>query len=220
MNTNTNTHEGLRVSLLLTLVGGFLDAYTYVLMGGVFANAQTGNVVLLAISLADLPKGSFLKFLLPVLSFVAGVMLSELVRANRNLQERSRWALLVIAFEIVVLALIGAFAGVLLPWTVNGTISFIAGLQYSSFKKVRNSPFATTMVTGNIRSATELAVRSFVKKDPGARRQAVVYLLVIVTFIAGASLGAITASTLKDASIFLCCGLLAAVALLLVSKKV
>ena len=32
---------------LLSLSGGFQDAYTYVLRGNVFANAQTGNVVLM-----------------------------------------------------------------------------------------------------------------------------------------------------------------------------
>jgi len=219
VKTDTNPHEGLRVSLILTLVGGFLDAYTYLLMGGVFANAQTGNVVLLALSLLDIPKTTFFKFLLPILAFLVGVMISELVRANRSLQERSRWAVVVVAFEVVVLALVGVFAGVLFPSTVNCVISLIAGLQASSFKKVRNSPFATTMVTGNLRSATELAVQFLLKKSPGAHWQALTYLLVVGVFIAGAALGALAASTLSYASIILCCGLLAVVGLLLLRKK-
>ena len=42
-------HEMLRVGLCLAFTGGFLDAYTYLLRGGVFANAQTGNMVLMAL---------------------------------------------------------------------------------------------------------------------------------------------------------------------------
>ena len=39
--------ETLIVGILLTMSGGFLDAYTYLYRGGVFSNGQTGNLVLL-----------------------------------------------------------------------------------------------------------------------------------------------------------------------------
>ncbi len=39
--------DTIRVGLLLAIVGGFLDAYTYLCRGQVFANAQTGNMVYL-----------------------------------------------------------------------------------------------------------------------------------------------------------------------------
>ena len=41
----------LASATLLLFAAGFLDAFTYVAHGGVFANAQTGNVVLAGISL-------------------------------------------------------------------------------------------------------------------------------------------------------------------------
>jgi uncharacterized membrane protein YoaK (UPF0700 family) len=34
------------IASLFAIVGGFLDAYSYLARGGVFANAQTGNIVL------------------------------------------------------------------------------------------------------------------------------------------------------------------------------
>ncbi|MTM60837.1 DUF1275 domain-containing protein, partial [Turicibacter sanguinis] len=46
-------HQTLKVGMMLAVVGGFLDAYTYLLEGHVFANAQTGNIVLLCILLAE-----------------------------------------------------------------------------------------------------------------------------------------------------------------------
>jgi hypothetical protein len=41
--------ESLPTGSVLAGVGGFLDAYTFVGYGGVFANAQTGNIVLLGV---------------------------------------------------------------------------------------------------------------------------------------------------------------------------
>lgn len=45
--------ENLVTGLLLAGAGGFLDAYTFVGRGGVFANAQTGNIVLLAVAAGE-----------------------------------------------------------------------------------------------------------------------------------------------------------------------
>ena len=51
--------EAFRNSVFLTLSGGFQDAYTYIGRGKVFANAQTGNIVLLATNLCESdPRGS------------------------------------------------------------------------------------------------------------------------------------------------------------------
>src|ERR1700746_2262793 len=43
----------VRLAALLTIAGGFLDAFTYIAHGGGFANAQTGNVVLLGVYAAS-----------------------------------------------------------------------------------------------------------------------------------------------------------------------
>ena len=49
MELPTKTSESVRLGILLATVGGFLDAYTFICRGGVFANAQTGNIVLLGV---------------------------------------------------------------------------------------------------------------------------------------------------------------------------
>ena len=36
--------NSIKVAVLLTVAGGFLDAFTYVGHGGVFANSMTGNL--------------------------------------------------------------------------------------------------------------------------------------------------------------------------------
>ena len=67
--------ETFRLGALLTVVGGFLDTYTYLSRGGVFANAQTGNIVLLGLSLAQGNYEMLLHYLIPILAFAAGAMM-------------------------------------------------------------------------------------------------------------------------------------------------
>ena len=40
------TSETIELGIFLALAGGFMDAYSYICRGGVFANAQTGNILL------------------------------------------------------------------------------------------------------------------------------------------------------------------------------
>ena len=44
--------ESLLLGGLLAMAGGFFDAYTYLCRGGVFANSQTANIVLVGLQLA------------------------------------------------------------------------------------------------------------------------------------------------------------------------
>jgi hypothetical protein len=60
--------DTLPTGLLLACAGGFLDAYTFVGRGGVFANAQTGNIVLLGVEAPVSDMGiPLLRFPVPVL---------------------------------------------------------------------------------------------------------------------------------------------------------
>ena len=43
--------DSFRAAVFIILSGGFQDAYTYTCRGEVFANAQTGNIVLLSTAL-------------------------------------------------------------------------------------------------------------------------------------------------------------------------
>ena len=72
--------ESLAVGFLLALTGGLLDAYSYLNRGEVFATAETGNIVLMGINLAQQNWSGALHYLLPVLAFTAGILAAEWVR--------------------------------------------------------------------------------------------------------------------------------------------
>ena len=67
-------------ALLLTISGGFQDAYTYCFRGQVFANAQTGNIVLLSANLLYGQWARVLHYLIPLTAFVLGTCAAELIR--------------------------------------------------------------------------------------------------------------------------------------------
>ena len=74
--------ESLALGLLLAVAGGFFDAYTYLCRGGVFANAQTGNIVLFGARLAEGDWRKALTYLLPILALAFGVLTAEAVKSR------------------------------------------------------------------------------------------------------------------------------------------
>ncbi len=64
--------ESFLTAVFLSLSGGLQDAYTYLFRGKVFANAQTGNIVLLSSNIMDGQWDQVLHYLVPLCAFCAG----------------------------------------------------------------------------------------------------------------------------------------------------
>ncbi len=198
--------ESVAMGLLLALTGGFLDAYTYVARGRVFANAQTGNIVLLGMNLADRNFSAALSYLIPIVAFVAGVAMAEVIR-HHNRWEALHWRQITVLFEIVTLT-VCAFLPPTHNWLVTSLVSFVCALQAESFRTIAGSTLATTMCTGNLRTATELLSLGLLRRDRAECRRSRIYYLVILAFLAGAVLGdALTRRFDALASLF-CAGFL------------
>lgn len=45
--------ESIELGIVLAASGGFMDAYSYIMRDHVFANAQTGNMLLLGVSISE-----------------------------------------------------------------------------------------------------------------------------------------------------------------------
>ena len=85
--------EAMITTAFLTVSGGLKDAYTYCCRGEVFANAQTGNIVLLGANLFSGRFGAALHYLLPILAFALGIFVAVQVRRRYLLHRRDRAAL-------------------------------------------------------------------------------------------------------------------------------
>jgi uncharacterized membrane protein YoaK (UPF0700 family) len=101
------TSESVELGILLAIVGGFMDDYTFVGRGGVFANAQTGNVVLMGIEAATGEWGQAMLHTAPIMAFMVGVVVAEMIKkpSMRLFIPDSERAVLIL--EIAVLFIIG-----------------------------------------------------------------------------------------------------------------
>ena len=52
MKQTRQMSETIKLGILLALSGGFMDAYSYIQRDQVFANAQTGNMLLFGVNLS------------------------------------------------------------------------------------------------------------------------------------------------------------------------
>lgn len=189
--SHNTTSESVLLGTLLAVVGGILEAYTFMGRGGVFCNAQTGNIALLAI---EASKGNWrhaLIYIPPVLAFILGVIIAEVIKKTLPIpfiQDSSR---VVLILETGILFIIGFIPNTVPNIFVTVTISFVASVQVSSFRKLVDSPYATTMLTGNLRSASYAAYIAFTKKDFESAVRAIRYLTIIFSFLFGAFLGGV-----------------------------
>lgn len=208
-------HETFTIAGLLAVVGGFLDAYTYILRGHVFANAQTGNMVLVAVGLARRDIQGALMPVVPILAFIIGVFVTEMIKRHCRKHTFAMWEHLVIMVEIILLVVVG-----FLPVTVpdayaNVTVSLICSIQVCSFRKVKGMAYASTMCTGNLRSGTESLFTGILERDKESVNKAFHYFGIIALFMAGAFLGGILSEIIGVKSIWVCCGILILVLLLI-----
>lgn len=204
------TAESVRLGILLAVVGGFLDAYTYIGHGGVFANAQSGNIVIFAINATN---GSYIQAfysVLPIIAFILGVLVSEAIKSKLSSNSFDNWQIVVIGIEIVVLSIIGFIPKETSSILITVIISFVSSVQITSFKKLVDSPYSTTMCTGNLRCASEAAYRAFLKKDRQEGKKSIRYLVVILFFVLGAILGGIFTKSMGNKSIWITVAILCA----------
>lgn len=201
--------ESLLVGTLLALAGGFMDAYTYLIRDQVFANAQTGNIVLFGVHLMNGEWRQALHYFIPIVSFSVGVLLVLAIRARMQKNRTLHWRQLVLVLEIVLLFVV-AFLPQQMNMLANVLVSFTCAMQVECFRKIRGVTCATTMCTGNLRSGTELLWNYRRSGDPDQKRRGMHYIIVDLVFVAGAMLGALVTRFTAEKAILTACVLLGA----------
>lgn len=194
--------QRMRVAYLLTLAGGMMDAYTYVVRGGVFANAQTGNIVKLGIAFANGARDQYLVFLLPIIAFSAGVLVALMIEDYLNRRGLRLVRRSVLLMEVAGLAVVWAIpVGPEWNWGANCVVSFVAALQFEAFRTFRGEALATTMSTGNLRKFVESLFLGVIHVDRSQLVSAAKYCSIIATFVLGAYLGTVSCDKLGPAAV-------------------
>lgn len=196
--------DSFRAAVFIVFSGGFQDAYTFCCRDEVFANAQTGNVVLLSSSLFLGEWKNVLKYLVPVVSFLIGTAVAEIVHIRMKNCEKIHWRQIILLVEILLLFGVG-FLNHEFDSVANAVVSFVCALQVQSFHKVRGHAYASTMCIGNLRSGTEALCAYFRSKDMKVLEKAATYFGVILVFAVGAGVGTVLTRLLGIRSVWLCC---------------
>ena len=213
MSVFSRSHRGQMSDSMLTaafiiLSGGLQDAYTYLCRGKVYANAQTGNIVLLSTYLCNGEWAAAGRYLVPVLAFMAGIFAAECVHRRFRRMERVHWRQMILLAEIVLLAAVG-FVPQSANTAANALVSFVCALQVQTFRKVRGHAYASTMCIGNMRSGTEALCVYFHTHDREVLCKALTYFGVVGLFAIGAGLGALLSAHMAEQGIWVSCVLLA-----------
>lgn len=187
--------EKLIVGILLTIIGGFMDGYTYMARGGVFANAQTGNIVKLGITIYHQNFESILLFMIPILSFIVGIFVTLILEEKLqtfHFYKRSVVLMEILVFLVVSQIPINEIGNIF----ANTCISFVMAMQMEAFKSFEGMSFTTTVSTGNLRKAIECLFKRQYQKTFS-------YLRIIILFIFGAYLGCVFTGKWNQYSILL-----------------
>lgn len=189
---------------LLIFAGGMLGAYTYNLRGGVFCNAQTANVMLMALRFG---KGEFragLYYLIPIAAYLLGTVVSEVLPARVRKIRIFRWDTYLILFEIAVLFCLG-FVPLddRVTQVIQVVVNIIASMQYNTFRQAEGVTMATTFVTNHIRQ-TGIWFVVFLKN--GRREDGIKclrYLGMVLIFFAGGAVLTVFCGILKEKAVWL-----------------
>ena len=177
------------VYFTLIAVAGFWGAYTYLLRGNVFCNAQTGNVVLMGLALGSAEWAKAGYYLVPISAYILGAFVSELM--------------LIEMIAVLGLGFLPETAPVQICQVV---INFVASMQYNTFRQAEGVPVATTFATNHIRQigvglAKELRHRH--SADKSHRRKLARHCGMLFFFILGAVTGTVFCHLLVGRAIWL-----------------
>lgn len=178
--------ESVRVGLLLSLSIGILNACTYMSRGQVFASSQSGNLLYLGL---DLAKGEFsnvVKYLFPPLLAAIGIIIAE---HYHDKPDYPRWRRIPIYIEVV-LMILATFMPASWNNLANPIFGLCCGLQTITFSKIRSTPVATVFINGSFQNSIIHFTRFLHLKNPEDAFRAVLYLLVVLTYILGIIVGA------------------------------
>lgn len=205
-------------SALLALSGGFQDAYTYNTREEVFANAQTGNVVLMSQHFMSGEWTEGLRYLLPILAFAVGVFVAEQAQHHFKYARRLHWRQGILLAEIVILFLVG-FIPQDCNMAASALVSLVCAMQVQTFRKMDGYAYASTMCIGNLRSGMA-ALSVFLRERRREQlSQSAHYFGIIFIFALGAGLGGVLSAGFGIHMIWISCGILLASFFLMFGRK-
>lgn len=186
--TKNEISQSMVMLAFIILSGGLQDAYSYFCRDGVFANAQTGNIVFLSVNIVNGNGAGIIKYLIPVAFFAVGAILAKVLFFAFEKHKFMFWKQAVLIVETLALTAVG-FMPKSMNVYANAVVSFACAMQVLAFDQIYGNDFASTMCIGNIVRMSGSLVTAIAKKDKQAFKRFALYLLVVAIFAVGAGAG-------------------------------
>ena len=190
----------LVVAALLASVAGFVDAVGFNRLFGVFPANQSGNVAFLGMAIGGDSPASGWRCAVSIVGFAIGAAAGFML--GRRLGPRRKGPTLIV-IELVLLVIVTIIAGEVNGHELSGGFtgvalvslgSFAMGIQTEAIRRVAGVAIATTYQSGAVARIGEATSAVFRRPTTPARLAAPLPILagVLVTYCAGAALGATT----------------------------
>lgn len=195
------------IAWLLSFVGGFVDTYTFITRGGMFASAQTGNIIFLAANIAtgDWQQG-FLKFV-TILAFWVGTIFAAIW--TKFMDQTHYWRVTALLPELIMLIALGFLPQTLSNYYLLPPLAICMALQNSLYDVVAGHGYANVMATANLKHATLAGVTALLYHNVKSLRLSILYTKAFFAFIIGAVTCALLIRLMATAAIWICAGILA-----------
>jgi len=198
---------GIVVAVLLAASAGAVDIIAFLQFDQVFVANMTGNTVLFASDLVALQFTKAVNHLLPVITFLLGVLAARLavIRLDHPSWPKVGVCLILISGLWTIVALVFPNLGsILIP-----VLAFTMGAQNATLPRIEKVPVNTAFITGNLEKLGE-TIASVLRK-PADREDRLKFWAVGSIWIAyavGAAAGALAALHIGRHSLLVPAGML------------
>lgn len=202
------TEQSLLFLLILTVVGGYMNGYSFVTRGGSLVTMQSGNMARIGIAAYTHDMELFIVSIIPIVGCLVGCTISYLLRDLKKHSTPIYWQKVSLSAEIALFTLIGFIPVDFHNHIVNFAIAIVSGFQLCSLKSYRGYAHTTTLASGNVRNLGEILASLILKRDAEALSLFLEYFILFISFTVGAILGCIIGGTSGAPAIWLCSFLL------------
>ncbi|CEQ20325.1 YoaK family protein [Paeniclostridium sordellii] len=191
--------------MIITIVGGYMNGYTYITRHNILANMHTANMSKLGINIALGQWQNALSYFIPIVACILGAAFSELVKALLIIHKfKGDWRKIALILESISLFFIGLIPTSCPDIIVTNLVSFFMGYQLCLFRECLGIGFNTTICTGNIRNVGQLLYNALDEKSKNSIRKLIIFTCLTFSFALGAIPGTLISIAISTKAVWVC----------------
>lgn len=191
--------------MIITFIGGYVNAYTYITRNGILANMHTANMSTLGISLALNQWNRALNHFIPIVACILGAAFSEYIRFLITRKKYTGdWRKMALVLVSMALFFIGLLPKSVPDLIVTNLVSFFMGYLLCLFRNCFGMAYNTTICTGNLRTVGQLLYKALDEKTTDSFFKLIIFTALTFSFALGAIPGTIISTIVSTKALWVC----------------